>query len=130
MKDRKIEVVLAVAVIVVGTSAALSARQGCSGGQGDFAMYVAPATICTAAPCNWVTIHTDVAFASVEDVAVAVDGEGVVVANAFADDRGNLVVQLAFEDVAAIVVPPAATVDLALDVAGRTLSASQSVRVR
>ena len=118
------------AVIVLCASVGLSARQGKSAGDGEFALYVAPAMICTQAPCNWVTLHTDVAYASVADVAAAVNGQEVVVASAFADDRGNLVAQLAFEEVVAIVAPPEATIDLAVVVAGQTLNASETVRVR
>ncbi|NLF30470.1 MAG: hypothetical protein GX591_06240 [Planctomycetes bacterium] len=130
MQGRKAELLVLAAVIVFSAGVGLSARKGKSGGVGDFALYVAPEVICPQAPCNWVTIHTDVAYASVEDVAVDVDGQAVAVAQTFADDRGNLVAQLAFEDAAAIVDPPQATVKLSLVVAGRTLVAAYTVQVR
>lgn len=131
---RKLLVALAAMCIVacVGAGPALSARSGQDGGEGDFAIYVAPGTIAKSAACNWVTIHTDVPFGSVEAASVAVDGNSVDVAATFADDRGNLVAKLAFSDVAGLVElePPSAIVELTLAVDGDELSASETVRVK
>ena len=109
---------------------ALSARSGQDGGEGDFAIYVAPGTIAKSAACNWVTIHTDVPFGSVEAAAVAVDGNSVSVAATFADDRGNLVVKLRFAEVAGQVEAPSATIELTVAVGGNELSASETVSVK
>ena len=129
---RKLLVALAALCVVacVGAGPALSARSGQDGGEGDFAIYVAPGTIAKSAACNWVTIHTDVPFGSVEAASAAVDGNSVDVAATFADDRGNLVAKLRFSDVAGRVQPPSATIELTLAVGGDELSASETVRVK
>ena len=123
-----VAVMCAVGCLCVGS--ALCARSGKDGGEGDFAIYVSPATIAKSAACNWVTIHTNVPFGSVDGASAAVNGGRVEVANVFADDRGNLVAKLRFADVVSRVDPPSATIELTVVVDGEMLSASQTVRVK
>jgi len=129
---RKLSVLAAVALVAgcLGAATGLCARSGQDGGEGDFAIYVAPGTIARSAACTWVTIHTDVPFGSVDAASVTVDGEAVDVAGTFADDRGNLVAKLRFADVAAVAAPPSATITLTLVVDGEDLSAAKTVSVK
>jgi hypothetical protein len=119
---------LAVVGLCVGS--ALCYRSGKDGGYGEFSIYVSPDTIAKSALCNWVTIHTNMPFGAVEEVSAAVDGTDVEVANAFADDRGYLVVKLKFQDVVAVVDPPSATVELNVMVGGEVLGGAATVRVK
>jgi len=130
MKRTLIGGLAACCVLSLCVASALSARAGKDGGVGEFAIYVAPGTIVRSAACTWVTIHTNVPFTTVEGVAAAVDASDVDVARAFADDCGNLVVKLKFDDVTACVAPPSATVALTIVVAGESRTASETVPVR
>ena len=131
---RKATVLMAVAGILVGLGAAsaLSYRSGKGGGDGDFAMYVAPATVVRQAPGDSVTIHTDVALTEVTEgsVAVAVDGAAVPVGTVFADDRGQLVARVSADDVIDAAASETATLTLTLAVGDDVQSASETVRVK
>lgn len=130
-------VILAAVCVVAGVcvAGALGPRAGQDVGEEDFAIYVSPGRIVTDGPCNCVTIHTDVPFSTVKAAAVKVDGQTVKVDSAFADDRGNIVVKVAFTDVVEIVEAPEATVALKLTViAGenvtKDLTACETVPVK
>ena len=131
---KKGAVLLMVAGILVGLSAgsALSYRSGKDGGDGEFAMYVAPATVVQKAPGDGVTIHTDVPLADVADgsVAVAVDGTAVPVNAVFADDRNQLVARVSASDVIEAAASETATITLTLVRDGQVQSASATVRVK
>ena len=131
---KKGAVLLMVAGILVGLSAgsALSYRSGKDGGDGEFAMYVAPATVVQKAPGDGVTIHTDVPLAAVADgsVAVAVDGTAVPVNAVFADDRNQLVARVSASDVIEAAASETATITLTLVRDGQVQSASATVRVK
>ena len=129
---RRTSVAVAVMFAVVGlcVGSALCYRSGNDGGQGEFAIYVSPGTIAKSASCTWVTIHTSVAFGSVQAVSADVNGANVEVARTFADDRGNLVVKLRFQDVVVLVDPPSATVALTVVVDGDILGSATTVRVK
>jgi len=125
---------VAAAFVVLGLCTALAVcdRSGKDGGDGAFEMYVSPNTIVPGAPCTWVTIHTDVAYRSVDlkSVSVDVDGNPVDVAYMFADSQGNIVVKLAFDDVVEAAGAGAATVSLTLVVNGTEMVASDTVTVK
>lgn len=90
---------------------------------------VAPATIVLKAPCQWVTVHADIAFPSVAPGSVEINGIGVDVVKA--DDCGNLVAKIAFEKITAIVTPPEALITLTgLTKDGEAFSGSATVRVK
>ena len=126
--------VLALACILVGVGAgsALSYRAGKDGGTGDFPIYVAPAMLAKTAPCDCVTIHTEVKLVAVVpgSVTATVDGTGVAVLAVFADDRGQLVARLSFDEVAGLATGDTAVIGLTLTVGEDVLSASQTVRVK
>jgi len=114
---KKTAVVLAMACILVGVGAgsALSYRAGKDGGTGDFPIYVAPATLAKTAPCDCVTIHTEVPLTdAIVSVTAAVDGTGVTVLGVFADARGQLVARLSFDEVVAIPTGDTAVITLTL----------------
>lgn len=117
------------AVLAVVAVPALCARQGKDPGAGDFAIYVAPAVIVKSAPLPWITIHTEVELAAVDDVGVAIDGTDVDPSLIYSDSRGNLVVKLRFAEVADLLSAPEATFALALIVDGELLSAAATVPV-
>ena len=116
--------------LMVVAGSGLCARTGQDGGEGDFEMYVAPGVIVKSAPCPCVTIHTEVKYGAVGGVSATVDGAAVDVAGTFPDSRGNLVVKLSFDEVAALAGAPAATVGLELIVGGKALGATETVRVK
>ena len=60
-----------------------------------------------------VTIHADVSYYSVADVAATVNGETVTVVYTKPDDCGNLVVKLDITEVKGIIEPPSATIAIA-----------------
>lgn len=130
MRRSVLAVVAGCAVVGLSLGTALSARSGQDAGDGDFAIYVSPGTIAKSAQCNWVTVHTDVPYRSVEDVSAAANGAEIDVAYSFPDDRGNLVAKLRFDDVCDHVAPPSAVIGLTLVVNGQELSASETVAVR
>ena len=105
-------------ILAVGIGSAFCARTGPDDGVGDFAMYVSPSTIIKSAPCNWVTIHTEIPINSVEGVNVTVDAIEIEDAKIGMDSRGNLVVKLHFEDVISIVKPPESVITLTVLAAG------------
>ena len=119
------------AVVGLCVGSALCHRSGKDGSQGTFATYVAPGTISKSASCTWVTIHTDLSFSIVKVVSAQVNGVNVRVAWTFADDRGNLVVKLRYQDVVAVVAPPSATIALRVTtVDDRNLESVSTVRVK
>ena len=66
---------------------------------------IAPATIVLDASCTWVTVHTDLAYTSVDAATVELDG--IEMAWCKADARGNFVAKFAFGDVAEYLAPNA-----------------------
>jgi len=130
MKKSVLATVVALGVLGLVAGSATWARSGKDGGDGGFAIYVAPGTIVPNAPCNWVTVHTNVALRAVDGVLAAVSGYDIDVAQVYADSLGNLVVKLRYKDVLARVCPPSATVTLMLVVNGQPLTASETVRVK
>jgi len=116
--------------LMVAAGSGLGARSGQDGGEGDFEIYVAPSVIVKSAPCPCVTIHTEVKYRVVTAVSATVDGAAVAVTGTFADSRGNLVVKLGFDEVAALVDAPSATVGLELVAGGEALAAAETVGVK
>ena len=132
MRRKSVAVVVMFAVVGLCVASALSYRSGRSGGTGDLPIYVGPSTICLSAPCTCVTIHATVPAADVIEAAVKVNETVVTIVDTFADNRGNLVVKLAFADVvAALGAPPSpsATISLTVALAGGDLSGVATVRV-
>jgi len=136
MRNRILGFVVLAAVVAMFAGSAICARSGKTGGDGDFAIYVAPGTIARSAACTWVTIHTDVRFGSVQEAEVAVSGSTVDIAQAFADDCGNLVVKLKFADVVDVIpegsTSATITLGLAVQANGEVVAkaASETVAVR
>jgi len=122
--------VLFAAAILAIAAPFVTARTGKPAGQGDYAIYVAPSTMVTDAPCPWVTIHTDVPYSAVDDVFVEVDSQSVPVASTYADACGRFVAKLRFDDVIVCCAPPSATVSMTLVITGDTATASTTVAVR
>jgi len=112
---KRLLAVTAVVLLVGLGTIALAHRQGKDGGTGEFPIYVAPSTIAVHAPCECVTIHTDVPLVSVVGVIATVNGE-VVASTTSADNRGNLVVKLGFGDVLAALGENATSVPFELAV--------------
>jgi len=136
MRNRILGFVVLAAVVAMFAGSAICARSGKTGGDGDFAIYVAPATIVKAAPCPCVTIHTNVPFGSVLEAEVAVSSSSVDIEDTFADDCGNLVVKLQFGNVVDV-IPEGATsatvaLGLAVQVNGEVVAkaASETVAVK
>ena len=131
MKKFLLAMVVACGVLGLAASSVSWGRSGPDGGEGQFAIYVAPGTIVPGAPCNWVTVHTDVTATAVTGVYAAVNGKSIDVAYTYADSLGNLVAKLRFKEVVALSGPTSATITLTLDLqAGGSISASETVRVK
>lgn len=90
---------------------------------------VAPAQIVERAPCQWVTVHAEIAYSSVVDSSVQING---LAADAvFADDCGDLVAKIEFGKITAIVDPPEAEITLTGITTGDVAFAgSETVRVK
>ena len=129
MKKTLWAIMFVASILMLQVGSAWSQRSGQDGGEGDFAIYVSPNTIIESAPCNWVTIHTDVPCGLADGVFVAVNGSDIDVASTYADSLGNLVVKLRFDDVALLTESPSATITLILVVGDDTLTASETVRI-
>ena len=69
----------------------------------EIAIQVSPGTIALNAQTVWLTIHADIPFATVDEVAVTVNGTAVTVTRTFADSLGDLVVKCPIAEVKAIV---------------------------
>ena len=122
-------VVLCLAV-ALGASEALSrgGAQGPAPGGEELAITISPATFNLATHDAAVTVHTNIALGEV--IAESVTLEGIGASATFADCRGNLVVKVDAEAVAAIVQPPSATLTLSLEtVDGLLLEADDTIRV-
>lgn len=65
---------------------------------------VSPATLVLGAPCEWVTIHADIAYSLVDRETI--DLNGVPAAVVFADTQGNLVAKFPFGTIEALAAPP------------------------
>ncbi|MFO8080854.1 MAG: hypothetical protein R6V07_11150 [Armatimonadota bacterium] len=90
---------------------------------------VAPATIVLKAPCNWVTIHADIAYSSVQRDSVKINGLNAD--SVFADSCGNLVAKIAFERITELVSPPTAEIVLTgVTTDGVAFGGSEIVRVK
>ncbi|MBN1292765.1 MAG: hypothetical protein JXB48_13070 [Candidatus Latescibacteria bacterium] len=77
---------------------------------GTINITIAPKTLVLGLQGEWVTVHTDIAYSSVDGSSVELDG--IVASSVFPDNRGNLVAKFTQEAVEAIVTPPQATLTL------------------
>ena len=119
-------------VLAIGVGSGLAARSGRDGGDGvgDLEMYVSPGMIVLSAPCNWVTIHTDVPYCR-DDVVEAKVNDQDVPSWSYFDDRGFLVVKIRFDVVADLALPPSVDISLTVvKVDGKELTAVATVRVK
>jgi len=95
----------------------------------DVAVQVSPSTIVLGLKKgSAITVHTDIAFGSVDRATVALSG--VPATATFSDSCGNLVAKFNQADIEAIVAPPQATLVLTgLTVDGVPFSGADLVRV-
>lgn len=90
---------------------------------------VSPAVIVIGAPVEWVTVHVDIAYSSVDRDSIALNG--LEVAWTKSDNCGNLVAKFVFTDVTAMVSAPSATLTLTgLTRDGEPFSGTETVPVR
>ena len=76
---------------------------------------ISPHTIIHKAPVNWLTVHTDISYSSVDKPTVEIrneNGDVVGVAWTKSDSRGNLVAKFHMAEVEEIVGSPEATLTL------------------
>lgn len=71
---------------------------------------VSPATIILKAPCQWVTIHADIAYSTVDASTVAINGLDAEAV--FADNCGDLVAKVSFESIVDGLTPGQTTITL------------------
>jgi hypothetical protein len=74
------------------------------------AIKISPNCLVLDNPGVWVTVHADIAYATVDSATVTLNG--IPVKATFADNRGDLVAKFISGDVKDIVSPPAATLTL------------------
>lgn len=94
---------------------------------------VSPAVIVIGAPVQWVTVHADIAYGSVDTASIVLRSgtDELAVSWTKADDCGDLVAKFVFADVAAIVSAPSATLTLTgLTRDGEPFSGTETVPVR
>lgn len=93
------------------------------------AIQVAPATIVRDAPCEWVTVHADIPYSSVNTETVLINGFDADWV--FPDNRGDLVAKVEFENIAPSVGPPSAVITLqGVTTSGAAFTGSATVRVK
>lgn len=130
---------LALVVLVSMTSALVFAEKGtcrrvgnippAAEAEGEIFVKVSPNTIVIASDGDWITVHTNIAYGSVDTSSITLNG--VAVAWTKSDLRGNLVAKFAQADIKAIVAPPEATLELAgLTTGGEPFTGSDTVAVR
>ncbi len=95
----------------------------------EILIQVSPATIILDSPGTWVTVHAEIAYGDAVDATLTMNG--VELTYAKSDNRGELVVKFAREDIQSIVSPPEATLTLTgLTVSGETFVGSETVPVQ
>jgi hypothetical protein len=96
---------------------------------GEIFVKVSPNTIVIASDGDWITVHTNIAYSSVDTSTVTLNG--VPVAWTKSDLRGNLVAKFAQADIKAIIAPPEATLVLSgLTSGGEPFTGSDTVAVK
>jgi hypothetical protein len=136
---RSIVSLLALVVIVSMTSTLVFAEKGscrrvgnipsAAEAEGEIFVKVSPNTIVIASPGDWITVHTDIAYGSVDTSSITLNG--VAVAWTKSDLRGNLVAKFAQADIKAIIAPPEVTLTLSgLTNGGEPFTGSDTVAVR
>jgi len=92
-------------------------------------MEVAPAMLVLGAPGTCVTVHAEIPYGEVDHTTLALNG--VDPTSVKSDNRGELVVKFAREDIEGIVSPPEATLVLTgLTVSGTPFSGSDTIAVQ
>jgi hypothetical protein len=95
----------------------------------DIDIKVSPHVIVLESEGEWITVHTNIAFGSVDTSSVSLNG--VPAALTKADLRGNLVAKFTQTDIKAIVAPPETLLELrGLTTGGEEFSGSETVEVR
>lgn len=99
----------------------------------DMAMSVAPNVLVLSAPTEWITIHTHMPLASVDQstLAVTANGTAVPIAIVKADSCGLMVLKIRQTEVDPFVTPPSATfVVVGSTTGGLTFEGSDTIRVK
>lgn len=136
---RSVVLLMAVVVMVsVVSTCALGAKGTCRrvgnippAGENDQEIYikVSPNTIVIASDGDWITVHTNIAYGSVDTSSLTLNG--VPVAWTKSDLRGNLVAKFGQADIKAIIEPPEVTLELSgLTTGGEPFTGSDTVTVR
>jgi hypothetical protein len=90
---------------------------------------VSPNTIVIGSDGDWITVHTNIPYGSVDTTSITLNG--VAVARTKSDLRGNLVAKFTQADIKAIVAPPEAILELSgLTTDGEPFTGSDTVVVR
>jgi hypothetical protein len=96
---------------------------------GEIFVKVSPNTIVIASDGDWITVHTNIAYSSVDTSTITLNG--VPVAWTKSDLRGNLVAKFVQADIKAIITPPEATLELSgLTGGGEPFTGSDTVAVK
>ena len=94
----------------------------------DIVIQVSPATLILDSPGTWVTVHAEIAYSDVDQATLTMNGVELVYSKS--DNRGELVVKFAREDIQNIVSPPEATLTLTgLTVDGTPFAGSETIPV-
>jgi hypothetical protein len=76
----------------------------------EIVIQVSPATIILDSPGTWVTVHAEIPYSDVDHATLTMNGVELVYSKS--DNRGELVVKFAREDIQGIVSPPEALLTL------------------
>jgi hypothetical protein len=90
---------------------------------------VSPNTIVIKSEGTLITVHTNIAYSSVDTASLTLNG--IPVAWTKADDRGQLVAKFNQSDVKSIVAPPSATLELSgYTTSGESFSGTDTIVVK
>jgi hypothetical protein len=95
----------------------------------DIVIQVSPATLILDSPGTWVTVHAEIAYSAVDQATLTMNDVELVYSKS--DNRGELVVKFAREDIQDIVSPPQALLTLTgLTISGDVFTGSAMIPVQ
>ena len=95
----------------------------------EITIQVSPATLILDSPGTWVTVHAEIPYSDVDHATLTMNGVELVYTKS--DNRGELVVKFAREDIQNIVSPPEALLTLTgTTISGETFVGSEVIPVQ
>jgi hypothetical protein len=116
-------------VLVVGVLALAVWAERADREQSGYAITVSPATIVLDAPCECVSVHSNIPLGEVNAASVLLEGVAPILVKS--DNRGQMVAKFSFTDIAELVEAPSATLTLTCELKdGAQLALPDTVAVK